>query len=174
MFDIGGWEFMLIIILGIVIIGPKELPGALRNITLWIRKARGMAREFQSGIDDIVQEAEFEQIRRDVIDGADPTGSMADIKDEITQAMDPDDEIKQAFSIDDTEDWVSDHDEQNEPYEQYEHYEPDDDPDGEEHSIALPEAPESDGEAEVELEAELEAEIDSGVDAPPDDKKSGA
>jgi sec-independent protein translocase protein TatB len=126
MFDIGGWEFMFIIILGIVIIGPKELPGLLRNITIWIRKARGLAREFQSGIDDIVQEAEFEKIRQDVMDGADPTGTIGDIKDDINQALDPEGEIKETFSMDDTDNWFSDHDEQ------------DDDPDEEENSIGLP------------------------------------
>lgn len=130
MFDIGGWEFMLIVILGIVIIGPKELPAALRNITLWIRKARGLAREFQSGIDDIVQEAEFDKIRQDVMDGADPTGSMSDIQDEIKQAMDPDSEIEQSFSMEDTDDWFSDHDDQD--------IDLSDDPDEEENSIALP------------------------------------
>jgi sec-independent protein translocase protein TatB len=150
MFDIGGWEFMLIIILGIVIIGPKELPGALRNITLWIRKARGLAREFQSGIDDIVQEAEFEKIRQDVMDGADPTGSMTDIKDEINQALDPDGEVGEAFSLDDSDNWFSDHDEM------------DDDPeasheDDEENTIALPEPP----------------EIEPEADASPDDDKTG-
>ncbi|NQU71622.1 MAG: twin-arginine translocase subunit TatB [Rhodospirillales bacterium] len=126
MFDIGGWEFMLIVILGIVIIGPKELPGALRNITIWIRKARGLAREFQSGIDDIVQEAEFDKIRQDVMDGADPTGSISGIKDEMQQALDPDSEIEQSFSMEDSNDWFSDHDEI------------EDDLDEDENSIALP------------------------------------
>jgi len=112
MFDIGGWEFMLIIILGIVIIGPTELPNALRNITMWIRRARGLAREFQSGIDDIVQEAEFEKIRQDVMDEADPTGMIGDIKSNINQALDPDGEINETFSLDDTDNWFSDHEEQ--------------------------------------------------------------
>ena len=150
MFDIGGWEFMLIIILGIVIIGPKELPGALRNITLWIRKARGLAREFQSGIDDIVQEAEFEQIRQDVMEGSDPTGSIADFKDDINQALDPDGEIEGALSLDDSDEWYSDHEEFN------------DDPDAEEVAIEASEP------VEIEVETASEGEVS------PDDGKSGA
>ena len=150
MFDIGGWEFMLIIILGIVIIGPKELPGALRNITLWIRKARGLAREFQSGIDDIVQEAEFEQIRQDVMEGSDPTGSIADFKDDINQALDPDGEIEGALSLDDSDEWYSDHEDFN------------DDPDAEEVAI------------EASEPVEIEVETASEGDVPPDDGKSGA
>jgi sec-independent protein translocase protein TatB len=150
MFDIGGWEFMLIIILGIVIIGPKELPGALRNITLWIRKARGLTREFQSGIDDIVQEAEFEQIRQDVMEGSDPTGSIADFKDDINQALDPDGEIEGALSLDDSDEWYSDHEDFN------------DDPDAEEVAI------------EASEPVEIEVETASEGDVPPDDGKSGA
>ncbi len=146
MFDIGGWEFMLIIILGIVIIGPKELPGALRNITLWIRKARGLAREFQSGIDDIVQEAEFEQIRQDVMEGSDPTGSIADFKNDINQALDPDGKIEGALS----DEWYSDHEDFN------------DDPDAEEVAIEASEP------VEIEVETASEGEVS------PDDGKSGA
>ncbi|MEE2969782.1 MAG: Sec-independent protein translocase protein TatB [Pseudomonadota bacterium] len=150
MFDIGGWEFMLILILGIVIIGPKELPGALRNITLWIRKARGLAREFQSGIDDIVQEAEFEQIRQDVMEGSDPTGSIADFKDDINQTLDPDGEIEGALSLDDSDEWYSDHEDFN------------DDPDAEEVAIEASEP------VEIEVETASEGEVS------PDDGKSGA
>ena len=150
MFDIGGWEFMLIIILGIVIIGPKELPGALRNITLWIRKARGLAREFQSGIDDIVQEAEFEQIRQDVMEGSDPTGSIADFKDDINQAIDPDGEIEGALSLADSDEWYSDHEDFN------------DDPDAEEVAIKASEP------VEIEVETASEGEVSA------DDGKSGA
>lgn len=146
MFDIGGWEFMFIIILGIVIIGPKELPGALRNITLWIRKARGLAREFQSGIDDIVQEAEFEQIRQDVMEGSDPTGSIADFKNDINQALDPDGKIEGALS----DEWYSDHEDFN------------DDPDAEEVAIEASEP------VEIEVETASEGEVS------PDDGKSGA
>lgn len=144
MFDIGGWEFMLIVILGIVIIGPKELPGALRNITLWIRKARGLAREFQSGIDDIVQEAEFEKIREEVMEGSDPTGSISGIKDEISQAIDPDGDLEKSISGDDAEDWFSDHGDL------------EDDPGEEDHAMELPN----------------QSETDASIDAQSNDDKS--
>ena len=141
MFDIGGLEFMLIIILGIVIVGPKELPNALRNITMWIRKARGLAREFQSGIDDIVQEAEFEKIRQDVMEGGDPTGMIGDFKDDINQALDPDGKIEETFSMDDRDNWFSDHDEQDDDPDDGSDEEvdgDDDEADSGENTIALP------------------------------------
>ena len=50
MFDIGGWEFLIVIVIAIIVIGPKDLPGAIRTVTGWIRRARELAREFQSGI----------------------------------------------------------------------------------------------------------------------------
>jgi len=43
MLDIGGWEFLLIAILGIMIIGPKELPGAIRTVSMFVRRARERA-----------------------------------------------------------------------------------------------------------------------------------
>ena len=45
MFDIGGWEFLLIATLGIIIIGPRELPGAIRAVSIFVRRAREMAPE---------------------------------------------------------------------------------------------------------------------------------
>jgi sec-independent protein translocase protein TatB len=57
MFDIGGWEFLLIAILGIIIVGPKELPGAIRTVSMFVRRARELARDFQSGLEDVAREA---------------------------------------------------------------------------------------------------------------------
>ena len=56
MFDIGGWEFLVVIVIAIIVIGPKDLPGTIRTVTGWIRKARELAREFQSGLDDLARE----------------------------------------------------------------------------------------------------------------------
>ena len=65
MFDIGGWEFLLIIVLALLIIGPKDLPLAIRTITQWIRKARSLAQEFQYNLDDIVTQAEIDKVKTD-------------------------------------------------------------------------------------------------------------
>ena len=58
MFDIGGWEFLVIAILAIIVIGPKDLPATVRIVSQWARKARGLAREFQSGLDEMAREAD--------------------------------------------------------------------------------------------------------------------
>ena len=59
MLDIGSWEFMLIIVLGIVVIGPKELPGVIRAVGAWVRRAKELAREFQGGLEEIARETEI-------------------------------------------------------------------------------------------------------------------
>ena len=99
MFDIGGWEFLIIVIVAIVIIGPKDLPGMIRSVTGWGRKARELAREFQSGIDDLAQEVELEKIgeefKNDI--GLGETGDIGNtIHQEITSAIDPSGEVAKA------------------------------------------------------------------------------
>ena len=90
MFDIGWSEMAVIALIALVVIGPKELPNAMRTAAKWARKARSLAREFQSGVDDMVREADLEDARKalDVTrdfdvgkaieDTLDPTGSVRD------------------------------------------------------------------------------------------------
>ena len=66
MFDIGGWEFLIIIVVAIIIVGPKDLPGVLRTVTSWVRKMRSMSQEFRSTIDDLADEVEVETINTDL------------------------------------------------------------------------------------------------------------
>ena len=103
MFDIGGWEFLLIAILGIIIIGPKELPGAIRAVSGFVRKAREMAREFQSGLEEVAREAELDKVSETVKTAADPAGR---VRREIMDSVDPDGDIKEAMNFD--ADWTDD------------------------------------------------------------------
>lgn len=64
MFD---WNELLIIgAAALIFIGPKELPGTLRTIGKFVAKARGMAREFQTNVDDMVREAELDEVKKQV------------------------------------------------------------------------------------------------------------
>ena len=80
MFDIGWQELFVLAVLAIIVIGPKDLPRAIRNVTLWIRKARGMARDLQDGVDEMVRESELEDIKKQansiMVDELDPTGTI--------------------------------------------------------------------------------------------------
>lgn len=62
MFDIGPSEFLLIIIVAVVAIGPKELPGALRNIGKWIGQMRRVSAHFRTGLDAMIREAEMQEL----------------------------------------------------------------------------------------------------------------
>ena len=78
MFDIGWQELFILAVLAIIVIGPKDLPRTIKTVTGWLRKARSMARELQSGIDDVVREAEIDELTdlmtlRSATGGAQPT-----------------------------------------------------------------------------------------------------
>jgi sec-independent protein translocase protein TatB len=62
MFDVGPSEFLLIIIVAVIAIGPKELPAALRSIGRWIGQMRRVSAHFRSGLDAMIREAEMEEL----------------------------------------------------------------------------------------------------------------
>ena len=64
MFDIGGGEFLVIAIVALIAIGPKELPGVLRMVGQWVGKARGMARDFQNQFQEAMREADVAEMKR--------------------------------------------------------------------------------------------------------------
>ena len=64
MFDIAPSEFMLVALVALVVIGPKDLPKAMRIAGYWVGRARGVARQFRSGFDAMVREAELEEMEK--------------------------------------------------------------------------------------------------------------
>ena len=70
MFDIGWSELVLIGIVALIAIGPKELPGALRTLGQWMGKIRRMASEFQGQFQEAMREAEIDQLKKDMDDMA--------------------------------------------------------------------------------------------------------
>ena len=95
MFDIGWSEMAVIALLALLVIGPKELPNLMRSVARWVKKARSLTREFQSGIDEMVREAELEDARNalqqtsassigsKITDAIDPTGGVTESLNEI-------------------------------------------------------------------------------------------
>jgi sec-independent protein translocase protein TatB len=51
MFDIGFWEILIIAVLGLIVLGPERLPGALRSVSKTVRNIKGMAQGFQQEIE---------------------------------------------------------------------------------------------------------------------------
>lgn len=96
MFDIGWSEMLVIGAVALIVIGPKELPRALRGVGQFVSKIRSMASEFQGTFNEAMREAEFDQIRKEVenINAAARDATNIDfnpaqtIRDEIKGAMD--------------------------------------------------------------------------------------
>jgi sec-independent protein translocase protein TatB len=66
MFDIGWGEFLVIGIVALIVIGPKELPGVLRSIGQGMTKIRRMASEFQGQFNEAMREAEMSDLKKQV------------------------------------------------------------------------------------------------------------
>jgi sec-independent protein translocase protein TatB len=70
MFDIGWSELLIIGIVALIVIGPKELPAALRTLGQWMTKIRRMASEFQGQFQDAMREAELAELKKEMDDMA--------------------------------------------------------------------------------------------------------
>ncbi|MDM7947822.1 MAG: Sec-independent protein translocase protein TatB [Oceanibaculum nanhaiense] len=68
MFDLGWGEMAVIALVAIIILGPKELPHALKTLGRAIRKVREVSREFQGHVDEMVREAELDDVRKQLED----------------------------------------------------------------------------------------------------------
>lgn len=65
MFDIGADELLLTAVVAIVVIGPKDMPRALRTLGKWVAKMRRMSTAFRSGIENVIREAELEEMEQE-------------------------------------------------------------------------------------------------------------
>ena len=84
MFDIGWQELFIVAVLALIVVGPKDLPRALRTIMGLVRKARLMARDFQDGLDEVVREADLDDMKSK-LEGL----SQGDISKSIQETIDP-------------------------------------------------------------------------------------
>jgi sec-independent protein translocase protein TatB len=84
MFDFAWSELMVIGAVALIVIGPKDLPRALKTAGMVVRRARALAREFQGSIEDLIREAELEDVRRSV-----HQATSLDINRTIERTLDP-------------------------------------------------------------------------------------
>jgi sec-independent protein translocase protein TatB len=85
MFGIDSPELLVIAVVALVVIGPKELPGMLRSWGKWMAKARGMASEFRGHVDEMVRQSELDEVKKQL----EAASSGLDL-----QSLDPTKEIK--------------------------------------------------------------------------------
>src|SRR5436309_10919259 len=64
MFGVDSSELAVVAILALIFIGPKDLPKVMRTVGYWVGRARGMARHFTAGIENMVREAELEEMEK--------------------------------------------------------------------------------------------------------------
>ena len=64
MFGVDSTELAVVAILALIFIGPKDLPKVMRTVGYWVGRARGMARHFTAGIENMVREAELEEMEK--------------------------------------------------------------------------------------------------------------
>lgn len=93
MFDIGWSELVLIGIVALVAIGPKELPGVLRMVGQWMGKARKMAAEFQGQFQEAMREAEMADLKKsfdevkEAASGLTGGGLMTSLQKDVSDAL---------------------------------------------------------------------------------------
>ena len=92
MLDIGGWEFLVVSFVLLMVVGPKELPNMLRGFTRAVRRVRSMASEFTRGMEDLASENELGDLK----------STIADVKsgnlDRIANKIDPGGELTESVS----------------------------------------------------------------------------
>ena len=64
MFDVAPTELMLVALVALIVIGPKDLPKLMRTVGYWVGRARGVARHFRSGMDEMMRQAELEEMEK--------------------------------------------------------------------------------------------------------------
>jgi sec-independent protein translocase protein TatB len=92
MFGIDSSELMLIAVVALVVIGPKELPGLLRTWGKWMAQMRGMASEFRGHVDEMVRQSELDQVKKQLessISGVDLASldPTKEIKEHLQEGM---------------------------------------------------------------------------------------
>jgi len=95
MFDLAWSEIALIGVVALVVIGPKDLPEAIRGVARGISKLRRMASEFQGQADELVREANLEEVRQSINEIR-----RFNVRDEFTKAVDKDGSIRKTFTED--------------------------------------------------------------------------
>jgi len=95
MFDLSWSHIAILVVVALLVLGPKELPNAIRTGAQLLRAGRKLANEFRSGVDELVREAELEETRKAI------SQAMTEgVQKTLEENVDPQGEIKGAISAD--------------------------------------------------------------------------
>src|SRR4028119_2311309 len=95
MLDLAWSEIALIAVVALVVIGPKDLPEAVRGVARGVQKLRRMAGEFRSQADELVREANLDELRQQIHDIR-----SFNVRDEFEKTVDKDGSIRRPFADD--------------------------------------------------------------------------
>lgn len=84
--SLGFNEILILGVLALVVVGPKDLPLMLRKLGRWTAKLRGMAQEFRTGFDELARQAELDELKKEV-EALRRTTNLSDIRSEITKPI---------------------------------------------------------------------------------------
>ncbi len=84
--SLGFQEILLLAVLALVVIGPKDLPLMLRKLGRWTARLRGMAQEFRTGFDELARQAELDELKREV-EALRRTTNLNSLANEITKPL---------------------------------------------------------------------------------------
>lgn len=88
MLDIGWTELLVIAVVAIIVVGPKDLPRMLRSLGQYAGKLRRTANEFRSQFDEALRDSEFDELKSSV-EGVSNLNPLNDIRDAVTDSLDP-------------------------------------------------------------------------------------
>jgi len=89
MFDIGWMELMIVGLVALLVVGPKELPGLLRTLGKYAGMLKKQAREFRAQFEEAIQDSEFQDLKKDVESiGEDADASMHDVESSLREDLD--------------------------------------------------------------------------------------
>ncbi len=93
MFDIGGWELALIVVVAVFVIGPKELPATLRTFGRVMARVRSLTTSFRMHVDEMIREAELDDLRK-----AAEAARHRDFGRIVEDAVDPDHVMRESLN----------------------------------------------------------------------------
>jgi sec-independent protein translocase protein TatB len=92
MFDIGWSEMAIILLVALIVIGPRDLPRVARTMGRWAAKGRAMAREFQTALEDMARETELDKVKSEI-----EKAGRTNFGKTIEKTIDPTGELSKAF-----------------------------------------------------------------------------
>src|ERR1700754_218080 len=94
--DVGATEYLVIAIVALIVVGPKDLPMLLRKLGQFVAKLRGMASEFRASFDEMARQSELDELRKEV--EAMRSGQLTDMAAKASESATTFDEINQGLT----------------------------------------------------------------------------